>query len=475
MTGFKKQMDELPRDVKCYDFKTHGGLGDIVWLYKKLHLLEHPIYLRISNEGRSRPRRSGYLADSLPNVIGWRFDESCFCPQTGQDWPDPSDPACAIGKTWTELNVKTNRPYRIECNRHMEQGKRLEDWLPDLPTTHHFDLKADESPSINIENPSVIFHIAGWPDIPDPVFTTCIDLFKQTAQIYIVGGSYDHRPRRIFNAVSKGSGVTLLEDTSWANMIGVLNACTYCFGHASGFTALADVLKVKGVVFNPRSVPKLIGTWNSPDNPGLIQVSENGEFEHAVYTAYRAMSTGDHATWPPTASKGPRIVVKKTEPAAAVKATAAAVVPRVAAIWAAAETVPDVIGSAVLDGVHSKGKSLTSIYIVGGTADVLTNVYKASQRSSRRPVITTDPGPWPGDNRFDPFDMLVVHLPADHIAATKAVRLAWGRVANGGTLLCGGLGANATRAAVESLSSSLKTTPAEVQGAPGWWYLHRRL
>ena len=37
------------------------------------------------------------------------------------------DPACALNTTFEKLSPPVNAMFRLECNRHLESGRRLED------------------------------------------------------------------------------------------------------------------------------------------------------------------------------------------------------------------------------------------------------------------------------------------------------------------------------------------------------------
>lgn len=469
--AFRKQLaDHRALDQPLYVIKCHGGLGDIIWIYKVLQNLPYPLFLAISTENKHRPRRSGFLADHLPRVIGWRYDDTTFAPG-GQDWPSPDDPACMIDKTWYEQDIPLNVTTRVECNRWLESGRRLEGWLPDLSTTHHFEFEPCGPPTIEMKSPAVVMHLAGWPDVPDEVWVTAIDLFRPVAHVYIVGGSYDHRPRLLFQKVAKEGNVSLLEDVPWTDLIGVLKACSYVFGHASGFTAIADVLKVPGAVINPRSVPRLVGTWNSLEHTDQVHIDRVDEFQGAMFAAYRAMADGDRATWPPTNRRGVRLKATTEDRLAAVRA-AAMFGPRRAAVWA--ETEHDVgIGAAILDGSYRYGRPVDSLYLVGCSAATLSAALRESQRSTRRPAIEVGQLPWPGRRRGDAFDLIVLLPPPDKTVAARMVREAWATLGSSGTLLIGG--ALEAYVGVESLAAGLKIQPIAVQNASGWWYLHRRI
>lgn len=426
--------------------------------------------MSISEENRHRPRRSGYLVDHLPNVIGWNFDTTMFCPDSGQDWTQSADdPACAMGVTWEELGVRPNVKTRLECNRWLEGGRRIEDWLPDLPTTHHFDFEpCREKPSIEFKRPSVVVHMAGWPDVPDEVWAQAVDLFRDVAHVYLVGGSYDRRPRTVYEQC-KRRGVTLMEDVGWADLLGVLKACDYCFGHASGFTAMADVLKVRGAVFNPRSVPCLIGSWNSPENKGMVHVDRVPAFEGAIYQAYEALSGPDRATWPPTFPRGPRLAAERYRsiPYAVAKQQK----PRRIAVYTPDDAHPG-FAADTMSGVYDAGGNLEAAVLVGCHRDAHKEAQREAARSSRRPhLVTVEPDAVAGGLGALSSHLAVVVVPFAPGRASDMVRSAWRGLAAQGTLLVGG---PAAASAAESLGSTLGVEPVTVEGSGGeWWYIHR--
>lgn len=46
--------------------------------------------------------------------------------------------------TWSELSRFQGGNLFLEANTHLEQGKPLKDWLPDLPTDYHYDVVIPE-------------------------------------------------------------------------------------------------------------------------------------------------------------------------------------------------------------------------------------------------------------------------------------------------------------------------------------------
>lgn len=462
-------------DVPCYWIKIHGGLGDAIWLMKKAVNFPLPLHISISSENRSRPRRSADLVRHLPNVISWNYDTTSFCPDTGQDWPPQNDPCCAMKKKFSQLDIRPNVKTRLECNRWLEGGRRIEDWLPDIKTEHHFEFKPCGPPTLDIKTPNVILHLAGWPDVADDVWTAAADLFRAKCHVYIVGGSYDFRPRRIHAAVNRClPGVSLIEDTSWENLVGLLKSTTFCFGHASGFTALADVLKVPGATFNPRAVPGLIGSWNSKQYDGMLHVDRNSDFQNAIGSAMKFWESSGTATWPLTAKIGPKISLDNrtsgSEAARAVRA-ACSMGARNSLVWSVDKEAPDDIPAAVLDGAYSCGKIVRRLDIVGFNELALARAYKETSRSTAKPLIDVH-FTWPISNSDDSYDLAVVYCSERAVESSDACRQAWARLSSNGTILIGGA---SSKTASETLAATLRTKAAQVADSDEWYYLHRRL
>ncbi len=460
-----REMPDGPSDPGAvHQIKVHGGIGDEVWVYKKLVNADKPLFVHISNEGRHRPKRSGILCDHLPRVFGWRFDPTTFCP-SGQDWGPVTDPACALGRQWSEIRPASGQVLRLECNRHLEAGRRLEDWLPDLPTTHHFEfLPPTGSASLTLRKPYVIFHLAGWPDVQDGTLVRLIDVFAGLAHMYIVGGSYDGRPRRLFNQLPGRAGITLLEDLGWADLFALLTGAAYCFGHASGFTALADVLKIPGVVVNPQQHPRLVGTWNSLDNPAQVHC-RGDQFEALVYAAYRAFAAGGPGAWPPGFGHAPRISTPVRTPGSAVRAVAETYRPTTLIVMAGPGS-PHDLAAAAVHGALDGGRLPTVVTVVAATADQVAETYAAVARTTRPPIVTL------ADHNatWEPAECVVVWAHGTPTEAADRVRDGWRRTSPRGVLIVLG---PAAEVAARAIGATLRVDPVAVAGASEVYYLSR--
>jgi hypothetical protein len=299
--------------------------------------------------------------------------------------------------------------------------------------------------------------------------------FSAAAAVFVVGGSYDRRPRRICDRIGRSPRVTLLEDTTWENLYGVLDGCAYCFGHASGFTAIADALGVKGATYNPYTLPHLTGTWNDPSVP-CLHVNTTVDFDRAAHAALEELNRSPGATWPPTAVRGTALAVEPGDRwgpgAAAVYAAARACVPR-EAVFVYDEPLPDRdTAAACVHAVLDTGEGIDGLTLVGVDADTLAALYRATARTTRRPKIDVPLDRGLVAERYVGYGLGVAVVGADRRRSIDTTDWAWARVAAGGTLLVGGPGAEPAATAV---ATARRARAGAVGGAPGWFYLHRML
>src|SRR5690349_9370776 len=113
-----------------------SGIGDLSWMYSKLKHVE-PVKWLVAD---GWPARSVPFLKLLPGVGDsdyGRFDYSDIVA---------FESAMMIGTTpkWSLLSKYQGEQIFLEANRHLEMGKPLSQWLPDLPTDYHYDVVIPE-------------------------------------------------------------------------------------------------------------------------------------------------------------------------------------------------------------------------------------------------------------------------------------------------------------------------------------------
>lgn len=109
-----------------------SGIGDLSWMYSKLCHVQ-PMKWLVSEgwPARSVPylkllpkvAESDYAPFNYSDIV--KFEEASMIPMT------PS---------WEMLKTYQGNNIFLEANRHLEAGKPLAEWLPDLPTDYHYQI-----------------------------------------------------------------------------------------------------------------------------------------------------------------------------------------------------------------------------------------------------------------------------------------------------------------------------------------------
>lgn len=117
-----------------------SGIGDVSWAYSKLcHV--GPLEYEIAD---GWPYRTSDFMELLPGVSKVSYGQFRY-----EDIMS-FEHATGIGDhpKWEDVVSKNGQPNArvlIAPNLHLEQGRRLEEWLPDLPTDFHYPINIPEA------------------------------------------------------------------------------------------------------------------------------------------------------------------------------------------------------------------------------------------------------------------------------------------------------------------------------------------
>lgn len=277
ITMFIKNFNEPPVNISYYHLKIQNGIGDAIWALTKLCNLDLPLYLEVSSAKPYRPDRTGPLLDHLPFVIGWKYSETHF--NEPNEWISASHPSNFYGVTFADSHIKPNVLTKICANKFLEDGGKISEWLPDIPTNYHFPIESPRvPPTIDVPENSVVLHFNGWPEIDDNTFISIAGMSAEVATVFILVGSYDYRSPLAYKIKEQVPSVRLAIDLEWEDFYELLTKSKYIIGQCSGATILANVLYKPGCVIIPRALPHLKG-WADPDFKDQIIVSTTEEFK----------------------------------------------------------------------------------------------------------------------------------------------------------------------------------------------------
>lgn len=113
-----------------FTFCVPSGIGDISWLYSKLVNWTKSYSFIVCGD---QPRRSLPFVELLPNVVNCQYGDFSF---------EPTFRKKKLGlPVDTNLNkLAAGGTYYLSCNNHVDEGGKLADFLPDLPTTYHYEI-----------------------------------------------------------------------------------------------------------------------------------------------------------------------------------------------------------------------------------------------------------------------------------------------------------------------------------------------
>ena len=109
-----------------------SGIGDISWVYSKVKNIGEPLEIEVAD---GWPYRSVPYLELLPKVVKATYGGFSYVNIIGFQTVN----GITGNESWYELR-KLGDNLLLEVNKHLEAGKRLEKWIPDLPCDFHYEM-----------------------------------------------------------------------------------------------------------------------------------------------------------------------------------------------------------------------------------------------------------------------------------------------------------------------------------------------
>lgn len=280
--NFRKKPEEIKSNA--LNFVVTPGIGDVSWLYSKfMHLSEitgrDVVFYAPAGE---RYNRSYYLLDLLPNVIngGIGSDQS------------PWSKGIPSNTTIDQLVYMAERSIvPIEVNTHLGLGRRLEEYIPELPTSLHYPLDIpqkyiNEAEDIiaDMPRPIVAAYVAGaretqegiWSKWPCSEWSRFLNSVVENigGSVLMIGAEYDRTKSE--NVLSK---LNVPYKTIIGQHLGTalhgLSLCDVMVSYPSGIGIMANVLHV----------------------PGLMLLSQHDSLIKDAYADPKDLKNGSYKVW----------------------------------------------------------------------------------------------------------------------------------------------------------------------------------
>jgi hypothetical protein len=274
-------------DKNNWTFGLPSGIGDVSWAYSKLVHLGPQAY-QIAD---GWPHRTVPFMELLPGVIDL-----------------PPDPSGKINKDvhygqfsfqdivnfehlqeiettpkWADIAKKNLGVTLIQPNRHLEMGRRLEDWCPDLPTDFHYQIDISAEDSIKARN-KLVGKPKPWTGISAASYrgseawktwgygewSPFLKKYHQEVggTIFLLGGFWDD----LTDTLAADGWTSLVGKTSVGTVIETLRLLDYYIGFSSGLGVIRTVLKKNAFMLWPDFQAELSTSWAPPD------MLENGTY-----------------------------------------------------------------------------------------------------------------------------------------------------------------------------------------------------
>lgn len=255
-------------------FHVPAGIGDVSWAYSKLGGIEANWIV-----ANGWPNRTSPFLELLPNVVSSTYGDFSYHDIL------QFEQAAGVGFHPKWADIKGMEKLYIEPNRHLEEGMRLEEWLPDLPTNFHYDINIPEEDVLRAANKLARF--------PRPLIGISAASYRGSeawktwgyaewspylrwlhgelgGTILLLGGFWDD----LTDTLADDGWPSLVGRTSVGTVMEILKRLDYYVGFSSGLGIIRTVLNKNVFMMWPDFQMELSRSWAPPEM-----------LESGVYTA----------------------------------------------------------------------------------------------------------------------------------------------------------------------------------------------
>lgn len=248
-----------------------SGIGDFSWAYSKLKHLGLVHYEIADGE----PYRTVPFVERLPWTASAKYGEFRYDDiiQYEQATRIPT-----IGARWSDVEelVKGGGRVLIQPNKHLERGRRLEEWMPELPTDFHYDITTTpfdvtmaEKALVDLKKP--VFGIScasyrgaeAWKTWGYPEWSEFLRMFQAEVggTMLLLGGFWDDLT---YTLASEGYP-DMVGKTHIATAVEILKRLDGYIGFSSGLGVIGTVLRRPVFMMWPDFQKPLSESWASPE------------------------------------------------------------------------------------------------------------------------------------------------------------------------------------------------------------------
>lgn len=256
--------------------KTCAGIGDAIWVLGKLAPLKQKFNFILAGD---EPHRGKQIFDLLPTIAN------------GCEYGDFGSMEAIKGSIHLQHgyygSIQGATPFFLAINQHLEQGKRIEDFMPDLKMQFSLPYKTKKfkgqakklmgkkkkkyigiyAARYEVLGNWNFWKEDGWLDLIKRIY-----ILDKNVEFVVIGADYDlDLGSTIINGM-KELNIPCIEliGEELGLVIEALKRLDYLFAFPSGIPIISTSLEIPTLMFYPPHLEPMIDTWA---NPKLIKNS----------------------------------------------------------------------------------------------------------------------------------------------------------------------------------------------------------
>jgi ADP-heptose:LPS heptosyltransferase len=252
--------------------KVCAGIGDSIWLIQKLINQPEKFHFHIPD---GSPQRGKPLFDLLPQVTA----SATYVPNLTYT-KIKAENAQAKKNKWAQIKEKE---FYLSANLHLEQHKRIENFLPDLPTSYQLEYKTtaqDVSTAERLlfdgQKRYIGIYTSAYSNARNAGGWVMADWFRLIRLMHsknrdicfvIVGALYDVGITDELTAEMRANRIPFVNTTGQplGVVVELLKRFSYFIGFPSGLSILNETLAKDGVMFYTEKDKGIINCWADKD------------------------------------------------------------------------------------------------------------------------------------------------------------------------------------------------------------------
>jgi len=249
--------------------KVCAGIGDNIWILQKLVNAGEKFTFEIATD---QPRRGKQLFDLLPSLV----EEAEYSPHFTSLHPMNQD-ANEYYKKWSEV---PEGEICLSANVWLEQGNRIEDYLPDLKTSYELpfvtkeyaktakkDMPEGDTKYIGIYTSSYSSS-RNWGFWDEVQWCELITQLNKGGnyKFVLIGADFDTDLKTNLAKMLKAVNIPFLTviGQNLGYVVEVMKRLDYFIAFPSGLPIMSTMLKVPTLMFYPPHLEKLMYAWADP-------------------------------------------------------------------------------------------------------------------------------------------------------------------------------------------------------------------